>query len=286
MGLPCKTNEMSELVTIGIPIYRRLEYLPHVLKIVEAQDYPSIELIVSDNGQNGDKIREIVEAYYSRPCKLRHNPSTVSTATHFNQIIHEAAGKYFVLLMDDDEISSNYVSELVNQFERFPGASIAFSRQENIDETGAVTKIAKESLPKSLTGPDFIRSMWGRYELGFEIVATFLARTEDIRACGGYPDFTRGAHIENALVTKLCLRGDVVFGSESVFRWRVVESSYGWTVSIREFAAATRGFLKFLRNDPDCSEICCEVSDSRRRNQALSGYNGVGNLSMEMERHL
>ena len=92
--------------------------------------------------------------------------------------------------------------------------------------------------------------MWGRYELGFDIVATFLARTEDIKACGAYPDFARGAHIENALVTKLCLIGDVVFGSECVFRWRVVESSYGWTVSIGEFASATRGLLKFLRNDP------------------------------------
>lgn len=46
---------MSKLVTIGIPIYRRLEYLPQVLKIVEEQDYPSIELLVSDNGMNGTK---------------------------------------------------------------------------------------------------------------------------------------------------------------------------------------------------------------------------------------
>ena len=111
---------MPELVTIGIPIYKRLEYLPQILKIVEAQDYPSIELLVSDNGQNGDKIREILDANYSRPCTFRANPSTVSPATHFNQIVHAASGKYFVLLMDDDEISSNYVSELVNQFEHFP----------------------------------------------------------------------------------------------------------------------------------------------------------------------
>ena len=134
---------MPELVTIGIPIYKRLEYLPQILKIVEAQDYPSIELLVSDNGQNGDKIREILDANYSRPCTFRANPSTVSTATHFNQIVHAAAGKYFVLLMDDDEISSNYVSELVNQFQHFPGASIAFAVQENIDETGVVTKTSK-----------------------------------------------------------------------------------------------------------------------------------------------
>lgn len=240
---------MPELVTIGIPLYRRLEHLPHVLKIVEAQDYPSIELIVSDNGQNGDKIREIVEAYYSRPYRLRSNLSPVSPAAHFNQIIAEASGKYFVLLMDDDEISPNYVSELVRQFERFPGTTIAFAGQESIDENGVVIKTSIESLPSSLPGPEFISSMWDRYEFGFDIVATFLARTEEIKACGAYPDFPRGSHIENALVTKLCLRGNVVFSSKCMFRWRVVGASYGWTVSIDEFAAATRGFLKFLHND-------------------------------------
>ena len=249
---------MPELVTIGMPIYKRLEYLPQVLKIVEAQDYPAIELFVSDNGQNGDKIREIVEASYSRPYKLRQNPSPVSPAAHFNQIIHEASGIYFVLLMDDDEISSNYVSELVHQFRRFPGSSVAFAGQESIDESGGVIKTSSDALPESLAGPDFISSMWDRYELGFDIVATFLARREDIIACGGYPDFTRGSHIENALVTKLCLVGNVAFSSKCVFRWRVVGSSYGWTVSIAEFASATRGFLQFLHKDPVVQKFASE----------------------------
>ena len=36
---------MKRLVTIGIPIYRRLHYLPTVLKVVQEQDYPWIKLI-------------------------------------------------------------------------------------------------------------------------------------------------------------------------------------------------------------------------------------------------
>jgi len=32
--------DLPELVTIGIPIYNRLEFLRHVLSIVSAQDYP------------------------------------------------------------------------------------------------------------------------------------------------------------------------------------------------------------------------------------------------------
>jgi glycosyltransferase involved in cell wall biosynthesis len=94
-----------KLVTVGLPIWKRLEYLPHVLKIVEAQDYPSIELLVSDNGMNGTKVRDAVEANYSRPFTFRQNSSIVEATEHFNQIVHQASGEYFVILRDDDEIT-------------------------------------------------------------------------------------------------------------------------------------------------------------------------------------
>ena len=65
---------MSKLVTIGIPIYKRLTTLPQALQSVASQDYPDIELIVSDNGENGNKVKEIVEQCYPRPFRFRQNP--------------------------------------------------------------------------------------------------------------------------------------------------------------------------------------------------------------------
>lgn len=44
---------MHKLVTIGVPIYERLQHLPRVLEIAASQDYSNIELLVSDNGENG-----------------------------------------------------------------------------------------------------------------------------------------------------------------------------------------------------------------------------------------
>ena len=96
---------MTKLVTIGIPVYRRLDFLPHVLNVVNSQDYPDIELIVSDNGMNGSTVHDIVKKYYFRPSRFRQNSSTVGMSIHFNQIINEASGEYFILLADDDEIS-------------------------------------------------------------------------------------------------------------------------------------------------------------------------------------
>src|SRR4051794_23913033 len=118
---------MNDVVTIGIPIYKRLEFLPNVLRSVSEQDYPAIELIVSDNGLNGSKVPEIVRRCYSGPFKFRQNPSTATMSTHFNQIIQQASGKYFMILCDDDEISPNALTEMRAVFERSPQGSVSLA---------------------------------------------------------------------------------------------------------------------------------------------------------------
>jgi hypothetical protein len=219
------------------------------LKILEAQDYPSIELLVSDNGMNGTRVRDAVEANYSRPFTFRQNSSIVKAPEHFNQIVHQAAGEYFVILCNDDEITPNFGSELVGLLDRHPQASIAFGGQEFFCEDGVVIGKSKDALPEMLSGQEFIMATWKRYEYGFQSVSTFLARTERMRATGGYPDFFQGAHIDNALVVKLCLNSHVVFSPRCTFRNRVQESSFGWSVAVHGFATACKQFMRFLDDD-------------------------------------
>jgi glycosyltransferase involved in cell wall biosynthesis len=246
-------NEPSvrpKLVTIGVPFYKRLDYLPNVLNMVAAQDYPSIELIISDNGQNGMKIREIIEANYRGAYKFRQNPSTVNMSVHFNQIIREASGDYFHLLNDDDEISPNFVSELVGQLELHPEASLAYARLEIINKEGVVVRKSKDNLPVILSGPDFIRATWERCEFNYYNVEGFITRTKLWQQNGGYPVFTSGNHTDNASVIKLCLDHHVAFSSKCVSRHRVHPEGCGWTVSMKAFAADSNDFLLWLDSDP------------------------------------
>jgi glycosyltransferase involved in cell wall biosynthesis len=240
----------NPLVTVGLPIYKRLRYLTNALRVVEAQGYPNLELLVSDNGMNGTAVYEIVKKHYRRPFRFRQNSSIVEMSIHYNQIIDEAQGEYFVLLNDDDEISPNYVSELVDLMERSPQASIGMSTQEIMDESGKVITKSRNDLPALISGPEFIRATWQDYEYGFACFATFLSRTDELRACGGFPDFCKGHSNDDALVVKLCINGYIVFGRRSTFRHRVYESSYGLSNNIRDIALATRQFQKFLDVDP------------------------------------
>jgi GT2 family glycosyltransferase len=251
---------MGKLVTIGIPVYKRLNYLSHILSVARAQDYPNIELLISDNGGGSAQIRNIVETHYDRPFRFRQNPSPVQISAHFNQLIDHATGEYFMLLADDDEVSPNYVSELVGVLERYPEASVAMARQEIIDETGRVTRQSKDNLPELLSGAEFIRAAWHTYEYGYECFATFLARTGDLKRCGGYPAFTRGTHNDDALLIKLCLNGYIGFSQKCTFRWRVYESSHGWSIPIQDLADASKEFLQFLDSDPRVTEFASQHS--------------------------
>jgi glycosyltransferase involved in cell wall biosynthesis len=227
-----------------------LAYLPHVLKVVESQDYPSIDLLVSDNGMNGTAVPAIVKEHYRRPYRFRQNPSTVSGSRHYNQLIDNADGEYVVILADDDEVSPNFISDLIRLLERHPEASVALAMEEVIDESGNVMRTSRTTVPEKLSGTDFIRATWKTREYGFEALCTFLAKTEKLRACGGFPDIWAATSDEDLLMVKLCLDSSVVFSTRCSFRKRFDEASQGYSIEPRDLARGIREFVTCLDSDP------------------------------------
>jgi glycosyltransferase involved in cell wall biosynthesis len=235
-------------VTIAVPAFKRLQYLPATLAAVDRQDYRELELIVSDNGENGPGLQELVRRYVTRPFIFRRNPRTVPITVHYNQLVSAASGAYFVLLCDDDEISPNFISDLAARLDANPRAAIAIPRQEIIDGAGTILRRSVADVPPALAAEEFITA-WcdGRYR--FECFATNMARTELIRACGGYPRFARGTHCDDALLIKLAIGREVVLSGQSIFRWRKDDRSHGFTISIEDLAVDSRQFLHFLGSD-------------------------------------
>jgi len=243
-----------KLVTVAIPVYKRFDFLPKAIQCVASQDYPHIELIVSDNGQNGARVPEIVRQHYPGRFRFRQNPVPVPIATHFNQLLWEAAGEYHVVLCDDDEISSNYVSELVGVLESNSHVTVALARQEIIDASGRVTQISSAQLPEQVTGEEFIH-LWCSRTHGYQSWVTFLGRTKEIRDCGGLPEFPIGTHSDNALIVKLCLGKRVAFNQRSTFRYRLHEESAGLSTTWDILVGGTKSFLEFLDSDPRVLEF-------------------------------
>lgn len=245
---------MHKLVTVAIPIYKRLDYLPQALKSIENQDYPNIELIVSDNGSLGKKAIAVIEKYYSRPYKFRQNSATVSASDHFNQLINAASGEYFLILCDDDELGPNYISEAVKTLEQDSRISVFIAKQEVIDEKGQVISTSEAELPELLSGKEFIE-LWCIKKHGYKNFMTFLCKTKQIQQSGGYPNFTRAIHSDHAMLVKLCLNDYVALNQHCVFRYRYYNASLGGAANWREQSDASKQFLRFLNSDAKILEL-------------------------------
>jgi hypothetical protein len=129
------------------------------------------------------------------------------------------------------------------------------SRQEVIDESGVTLRRSSDNLPPLLSGPDFVKAAWQTHQYKYEGFATYLARTEQIKACGGYPEFCKGLSHDNALLIKLCIDNYVALSSRCIFRFRIYESSHGATIGIEDVKQATRDFLRFLDCDPQIQQF-------------------------------
>ncbi|BCA54126.1 glycosyl transferase [Nitrospira sp. KM1] len=246
---------MNKKVTIAIPVYKRLDYLVDALQSVASQDYDNIEVIVSDNGENGTAVKALADKYYPRPYRFRQNPQTVPLPVHYNQLIAESTGDYFAFLDYDDMLSPNYVSDLVGILERHPEVAVALARVEVVDAAGKFLRTSSDRIPEFMSGPDFIRS-WNAY--GFESYSTVLGRADFIKADGGHPPIPGGTHTDDVILIKLCLRGSVAISQRSSFRWRYSPVSFGWSLKCASLAEDTRVYLKFLDSDPSIARFAAQ----------------------------
>jgi glycosyltransferase involved in cell wall biosynthesis len=260
---------MHKLVTIAVPVYKRMEYLPNVLRVISAQDYPNIELLVSDNGMNKTLVRDIVAQHYKKPFTFRQNPQTVNMSVHFNQLIENASAEFFVVLADDDEITPNYVSDLMARLERNPQASVAMSAQETIDDQGRSLSRSKDNVPELLSGKDFIRAAWQTKQYGFRSFSTFLARRQRLLDCGGFPVFYVACADEDALFVKLSLDSFIAFSTRSTFRKRFTEESDGYSAPIGDLAHGLRDFLAFIDSDKQLLEYGAAHPEEWRESRAI-----------------
>ena len=121
---------MKPLVTVGIPTFDRPLLLARALSAVARQDYPNLEVLVADNASPGEETDHVVERYRDALAQLNYvrHEERVPQLSNFMLLVRRASGRYFMWLADDDEISPNYVSSLVEVLEDDPGAVSAAGR--------------------------------------------------------------------------------------------------------------------------------------------------------------
>lgn len=112
------------LVTCIITCYEKFDYVYEAIMSVLEQDYPEIELMVTDDGSDGFPKRQI-ERFICDNKKdniknfmVFHHKQNVGTVRNINSMLKIAQGDYFIGLDGDDVFyNSTVMSRIVQRFE-------------------------------------------------------------------------------------------------------------------------------------------------------------------------
>lgn len=120
------------LVSIGIPTYRRPEFLRRAMASALAQDYANIEVIVSDNA-SGDETESVCFEICESDPRVRYIQQTANLGPvrNFAAVLAVARGEFFMWLADDDWIDVSYVRHCVSKLVAFPEIVIAGGASHN-----------------------------------------------------------------------------------------------------------------------------------------------------------
>ncbi len=107
------------LVSVGIPTYNRSEGLKRTLNCILKQDYPNIQIIVSDNASPQTETESVVRnamALDNRVIFFRQD-ANIGAWKNFLFVLQAAAGDYFMWAADDDEWEPDFISRCVSNIE-------------------------------------------------------------------------------------------------------------------------------------------------------------------------
>ena len=203
------------LVSICIPAYNAASFIRETLESTLAQDYPNLEIIVSDDASTDDTPK-IVAAYESQGVRLIKQTRNLNMTTNMNAVIRASRGKYAVKLDADDILEPHYVSTLVPIIEAHPRVAFAHCACRLIDKDGKFL-----GYERSIRG-SFLRTgleEWPRYIFGPRAVHILMLRRQHFEEIGGYNE---SFHSQDwKLERDLLGIGDVYYHDQILAHYRV-----------------------------------------------------------------
>jgi len=203
-------------VTFAIPFYTGIPYLARALRSILAQDDPSWEAVVCDDGPE-EGVEQVVRSFGDGRVRYARNPQNLGMAGNFNRCIDAATTELVTVLHGDDELMPNYTATMRAAAERHPEAAALFCRAQIIDERGeprfSLTDVVKDVINPApnqelvLAGEPGVRALLK----GNFIMAPTLCFRKAVLGTRRFPEGFKFV-MDWELTTRLLLDGDTLIG--------------------------------------------------------------------------
>lgn len=125
----------TPLLTIIVPVYNILEYLPRCVHSITAQTYRHLEILLVDDGST-DGTGELCDKLAGEDDRIRvYHKENGGSSSARNLALQYAAGEYIGFIDSDDYVDPDMYEELLEAIWHFqvPAAQVA---RDEIDEKG------------------------------------------------------------------------------------------------------------------------------------------------------
>src|SRR5690606_27513163 len=120
-----KSKNEYPLISIGIPTYNRNYGIRKTLESIWQQQYPNLEIIISDNCSTDNTSEVLAEFAKEHPeIKAYREEKNITMIPNFNFAPEKASGKYFMWVADDDTLEPGILQRYVEFVEANPEYSV------------------------------------------------------------------------------------------------------------------------------------------------------------------
>jgi hypothetical protein len=130
----------TPLVTIGIPTYNRAWRLERAVRSALAQDYPNLEVVVSDNASPDDTQETLQRLDSDSRLRWERQERNLGHAKNFARVFEMARGELFMWLSDDDWLDLGYVSACAGRLAEDHSLALVWGRAKYFRDEEFVTQ--------------------------------------------------------------------------------------------------------------------------------------------------
>ncbi|HET6993726.1 MAG TPA: glycosyltransferase family 2 protein [Chitinophagaceae bacterium] len=135
------------LVSIVITSYNRAHWIRQAIESALAQDYPNLEIIISDNCST-DNSDEVIKSYcHDQRIRYSRNEQNIGMIANFQKAFFELAkGEYIANISSDDYlVNPRFISRAMNIVSKYENISIVFAIHQSLNEKTGI--LGANSLP-------------------------------------------------------------------------------------------------------------------------------------------
>jgi glycosyltransferase involved in cell wall biosynthesis len=260
-------------VSIVVPTFNRLEYLRAALDSVFAQTWPQWDLVIADDGSDGD-VRTYLQALAGRPrVKVIFLPHSGNPAAVRNAALREATGAHVAFLDSDDLWAPRKLELQMAALRARPACRWSYTAFRRVDRDAHVLAEERTRPWHPHEGVIFAQVVTGSASIRTPSV---IAVRQFLLEVGGFDEGLRSCE-DYDLWMRLALRSPVTVVDEPLVNVRLHDSNHSldWAIA---FHGRDRSLAKLQASvDPNFRALL-------RRERALNGAGLIGEHARRGER--